>query len=335
MGMDRNNSIGGEHVTGLISAYIDHAVDAADQERVRAHLASCEVCQAEHRELQATRQMLRAMPVQAPPRVFTLTEEMVGGRTMQEARPSLLSRLLGRAMAPRLATGSVLAFALLLMILVTDLGVMNQMAGYTTSRNTESPAAPLAGLTQEDTQVTEASKAAPTPEMAMAAAEPTATTGAAEGAADAQDTAVADAANSAEATPVPGGAGGGRGDPFQPPPTPMPAEPGTNPQAGPTATTGQEMEEAPPPVAPTVAPTGDEAANALPFAAPTTEEMALRNSVSETAQAATNADGTFYQTTPSDQGSGGPPVTLLLQLGLALLGTGLAVAAMVARRRSA
>lgn len=332
MGMDRNNSLENGHVLGLVSAYIDSALDAADEERVRAHMPSCEVCQAEYREIQATRQMLRALPVQAPPRVFTLTEEMVGVRAGVAAGPSWLSRLLGKAMAPRLATGSVLAFALMLIILVSDLGLLNRMPDMAATE-TARQAAPMAGASQQGTQTTASSKAAPTDPtpMPMFAADSTSTTAAAEGNATAQDTAGADAANQANATPDVGGAGGGLTEPAPPQPTPAPEQADSNAQAAPTATTDTDMAEAVPRAVPTTGPTENTPGYTPQAGEPTPGELVYSVATGETEQANDQAQNFYRQ--PGESNGSGPPVTLLLEIGLALLGIGLAVAALVARRR--
>ena len=109
-----DNQAGGEHVLEQLSAYIDNALDAGERERVRAHIETCAECRTEHRELQATKQMLLSMPVARPPRAFTLTQEMVA------SKPSFWERLRVPRWYPRLATGSVVAFALLVMLLLGD-----------------------------------------------------------------------------------------------------------------------------------------------------------------------------------------------------------------------
>ena len=110
---------GGGHVVDALSAYIDGALEAGELESVSAHIADCGECQAEYLELRATKQMLSALPTVPPPRAFTLTQEMVAPRA------SFWDRVLTPRFAPRLATGSVLAFALLVMVLIGDLGALN------------------------------------------------------------------------------------------------------------------------------------------------------------------------------------------------------------------
>ncbi|MEA2574264.1 MAG: putative zinc-finger [Chloroflexia bacterium] len=305
----RDNSISAEHVIDLISPYLDNALEADERERVRAHIATCEVCATEWRELQATQQMLRAVPVQVPPHVFTLTPEMVGAKSRAEAAPSLLSRLFGRALAPRLATGSVLAFTLLLVILVSDLGVLGR-------RELSVASAPSAKLAAGSTT------AAPAEQYAMA--EPTATTALG-------DVSVMVAPSVAPPTDSGGGAGAPAGGSDQsntaPPQATVVAE-----AAEATATTGAEA-----PVEGPIAdaPTAQAAAGSQP-----TEAQAEGTSVAlYNRQAPANAYGDESNPAPVAQspnpGGTAMPVTLLIELGLALLGVGLAIGAIVAMRRNA
>ncbi|HEX9988471.1 MAG TPA: zf-HC2 domain-containing protein [Chloroflexia bacterium] len=127
-----DNQAGGEHILEQLSAYIDNALDAGERERVRAHIETCEACRTEHRELQATKQMLFNLPVARPPRAFTLTQEMVG------SKPSIWQRLRAPRWYPRLATGSVVAFGLLVMLLLGNL-----------ANNQYAPAAIMAGPSEE------------------------------------------------------------------------------------------------------------------------------------------------------------------------------------------
>src|ERR687884_1560437 len=113
-----NNKAGAgpeRHVWDLLSAYIDDSLDKATHEEVRSHLEECADCRADYIELRATRHMLRSLPVVPPPRAFTLTEEAVA------RKPGFLERLLAPRNAPRLATGSALAFTLLVFVLAGNL----------------------------------------------------------------------------------------------------------------------------------------------------------------------------------------------------------------------
>lgn len=114
MGMrNRDNEINSrEHVLDLLTDYIDRSLPVEDRKYVRAHLEDCTECRAGYIELQATRQMLQSMPVAAAPRAFTLTPEMAS----KARKTSLLERLFAPRLAPTFATGSVAAFALLLML---------------------------------------------------------------------------------------------------------------------------------------------------------------------------------------------------------------------------
>lgn len=111
-GLYKNGPEGG-HVRGLLAAYMDGDLGGSEHERVRAHLEACGDCRAEYAGLRATQQVLASMPMVSPPRAFTLTEEMVRSRS----RVGWLQRLLAPGNTPRLATGSVLSFALLLLVL--------------------------------------------------------------------------------------------------------------------------------------------------------------------------------------------------------------------------
>lgn len=116
-----DNIIPGDgHVLDALSVYIDGAMEPDKQEQVRTHIAKCEDCRAEYLEMHATKQMLAALPTIAPPRAFTLTQEMVAPRT------SFWQRIFVPRYAPRFATGSALAFGLLVLILISDLGLMGQ-----------------------------------------------------------------------------------------------------------------------------------------------------------------------------------------------------------------
>ncbi|HEY0071060.1 MAG TPA: zf-HC2 domain-containing protein [Chloroflexia bacterium] len=314
MGKDRNNNIHGEHVIGLISSYIDNALDAGDRERVRAHIDGCEVCGAEYRELRATQQMLRAMPVQVPPRVFTLTEEMVGARS--GARPSLLSRLLSRALAPRLATGSVLAFALLLVMLVSDLGVLNRSLTAVNS-------APGARAVENTSPLM---LAAPTSTTAMLYEARPVT-------ADASPTTASAALYPTE---VAGAAGGA--DQSAPA---NPASPLATPEnMAPTATTASEApsEKYADTAQPTpVADATQQSSYYVVEGTPSTGVVERFNlqAPDGLTDTDTGASGEAALAQSFDSGSGSFPVTLAIEIGLALLAVGLAIAALVARRRSA
>jgi|GEM_PF-5522668 len=116
-----DNIIPGDgHVLDALSVYVDGAMEPDEQEQVRAHIAQCEDCRAEYLEMRATKQMLAALPTIAPPRAFTLTQEMVAPRA------SFWQRIFAPRYAPRFATGSALAFGLLVLILVSDLGLMGR-----------------------------------------------------------------------------------------------------------------------------------------------------------------------------------------------------------------
>lgn len=116
MGKEYNNDVNSNgHVQELLSAYIDKSLEEPDTVRVRAHLEGCADCRAEYVGLQATRRMLQQMPIVAVPRAFTLTPEMVKGAR----KTSLLERIFAPRSVPTFASGSVVAFALLLFLFVS------------------------------------------------------------------------------------------------------------------------------------------------------------------------------------------------------------------------
>jgi anti-sigma factor RsiW len=161
MTVNDNNPIApGEHVTEMLTEYIDRTLEPAERGRVRAHLEGCDTCQAGYAELLATRQMLRAVPAIQSPRSFTLTPEMA----RKVRPPSLFERIFRPSNAPGMALGSVLSFVLLFFVLV--FGMARPLS------NNPAPV-PLASTQQEDART----MGAPA-QSGFVAAEPTATTGA-------------------------------------------------------------------------------------------------------------------------------------------------------------
>jgi hypothetical protein len=283
---------------------------------VRAHIATCEVCGAELRELQATQQMLRAMPVQVPPRVFMLTEEMVGARSRSASTsmPSILSRLFDRALAPRLATGSVLAFALLLVMLVSDLGVLNRGA-----------LAPMANTTAKLATESDTQEASTQRNMAG----PTSTTAAVE---------MLPMVAPSEAPAAAPNVGGGDAN----------ATPVQDDQANAATPQATTMAQAAYATSTTGAPGMEATAEGQAANTPTAQDAAGDQA------AGAEAEGTVVsynnlRTPPDDESVSGllpvaqspspggtaMPVTLVIELGLALLGVGLAIGAILARRKRA
>ena len=55
-----------------LSAYLDHELDASDQARVAEHVASCAACQARLDGLRQTAYAIRGLPLETPPRTFTV-----------------------------------------------------------------------------------------------------------------------------------------------------------------------------------------------------------------------------------------------------------------------
>jgi anti-sigma factor RsiW len=111
-----NNPIENEHVREHLSDYMDGLLPGDMHETVRAHIEVCVDCRADYAELRATQKLLQTMPAMAAPRSFTLTPEMAG----QGRKASLWERLFAPRNAPRLATGSLVAFLLLFLFVVGD-----------------------------------------------------------------------------------------------------------------------------------------------------------------------------------------------------------------------
>lgn len=69
-----------DHITGLLSEYIDNRLPAQERHRLEAHLAACPQCQEELASLRATVTMLRALPPVPVPRGFYVYRERARAR---------------------------------------------------------------------------------------------------------------------------------------------------------------------------------------------------------------------------------------------------------------
>src|SRR5438034_10420232 len=58
-----------------LSAYLDHELDSATQARVADHVAGCNECRARLDRLRETAHAIRALPMETPPRRFTIPEQ--------------------------------------------------------------------------------------------------------------------------------------------------------------------------------------------------------------------------------------------------------------------
>ncbi len=58
-----------------LSAYLDHELDSATQARVADHVAGCDECRARLDGLRETAHAIRALPMETPPRRFTIPEQ--------------------------------------------------------------------------------------------------------------------------------------------------------------------------------------------------------------------------------------------------------------------
>jgi anti-sigma factor RsiW len=125
-----------------LSAYLDRELDNEAQARVAAHVAGCQACQTRLDGLRQTTYAVRALPMETPPRAFTIPA--------QRERTS-------RRWAPAAWLGGVAAAGLAIAIGVTQLGhlppsapssagtSMNYSDGSRTQKSTEhGAAAPVA-----------------------------------------------------------------------------------------------------------------------------------------------------------------------------------------------
>jgi anti-sigma factor RsiW len=171
----RNNPINGEeHVHEQLSDYMDGLLPGAEREAVRAHLETCVDCRADYIELRATRKLMQNMPAVTAPRAFTLTPEMAS----KVRKPSFWEALFVRQNAPRLATGSLVAFLLLFLFVANDfLGKGNPEAASTVAFNHYSAPSVSSGDTSQPPSASSAggqSAIAPTSQAAAAATNTTA-----------------------------------------------------------------------------------------------------------------------------------------------------------------
>ena len=58
-----------------LSAFLDHELDSATQARVADHVAGCDECRARLDGLRETAHAIRALPMETPPRTFTVPEQ--------------------------------------------------------------------------------------------------------------------------------------------------------------------------------------------------------------------------------------------------------------------
>lgn len=107
------------HIADQLSAYLDGQVGAVEERQIEAHLNTCADCRAELESLQATQQLLRALPAPAIPRAFVLSRQVVPA---QAASP--LTGWYGR-----LRTATALAVVTLLLLLAGDVGQTLLLAG--------------------------------------------------------------------------------------------------------------------------------------------------------------------------------------------------------------
>lgn len=102
----------------VLSAYIDHALPPADRARADAHLATCEACRQELRELTTTVALLGTLPEPRPRRSFQLSPAQIQARVPWWQR-------LGERLLPRLPAVRAAAVAVaLLLVAVTAIDLL-------------------------------------------------------------------------------------------------------------------------------------------------------------------------------------------------------------------
>src|SRR5260370_40762154 len=72
MAMRREPRIPNEPTLEELSAYLDHELDAATQTRIADHVAGCAECTLRLDRLRETVHAVRALPMETPPRAFTI-----------------------------------------------------------------------------------------------------------------------------------------------------------------------------------------------------------------------------------------------------------------------
>jgi anti-sigma factor RsiW len=126
-----------DHVSDLLSAYIDDAVDLGERHRAASYIETCAACAEEVRELRMFRELLRDLPNVQPRRSFTLDPATV-------APPR-------RLLFPTLRWASLVATLLFVVVLGVDTLAVNRNAGLRFSTASapgaaqQSPAGPLEG----------------------------------------------------------------------------------------------------------------------------------------------------------------------------------------------
>ena len=166
--------IGHSRIRGLLSAYVDGEVIAADARRVEEHAAACSACRDELDSLTATVELVRGLPELELPRSFELTR-------LPEEEP----RASFGVWAPRLATS--VAGLLLVVLLAGDVtGALTQSGGSdeaATEAQADAPgamaveapaadAAQAAAAPPQASRIRMADAAAATPTSVVAAAAP-------------------------------------------------------------------------------------------------------------------------------------------------------------------
>jgi anti-sigma factor RsiW len=299
---------GGEHVREQLSDYMDGLLSSDEREVVRLHLEGCIECRADYVELRATQKLMQNLPLAMAPRAFTLTPEMAE----QVRKPSFWERLFVPRNAPRLATGSVVAFLLVIVVLAGT----NGAALFTTADKATNPAA------LSSTQSTEQ----PSQQFSLkAVAEATATTAAAAAEAQSRISGSAGSTSTGEAQPP--------SAPAAIPSQPVPGSVNSSQAQGTTTDNGtQDGNSASITPNTTVANsgTGSPTTTTLSAATPPPEEGTNSYYDRSVAPSPPDASHSSAATSAGESRTG----WVALQLGLLALGLALAAAALIAWRRT-
>ena len=142
----------------LLSSYVDGEISDVEARQVEDHLSTCADCRSNLETLRMSVELLRALPVLAPPRSFALD------RVPDFARPSL---------APLWATGMATSLAgiLLAVLFLGDaVGVLAQTGPADGPSPAESPAAPTAPVEEPAAIAAPVPEPSPAPALELAAA---------------------------------------------------------------------------------------------------------------------------------------------------------------------
>jgi putative DNA primase/helicase len=126
----------------LVTEHLDGRIDEAGAAKLQAHLASCDTCAADLRELEAVRTLLRAEPPVEAPRSFALP--YAPRRAEAERSPGMLGWAGGRTAAWLRSMQVATAAAALVLIALISVEVVNTPSATTLPTAQTAPEAALA-----------------------------------------------------------------------------------------------------------------------------------------------------------------------------------------------